>query len=105
MQEVGGAMMPWAWEVRNCRQVGPERCGAESMPAAWRISQTVDEGEESSFLRLETDTVGDGLLAVAVADVLDLDIWLRGGRVHRRRLNSRADSAAVHDASGSRLGS
>jgi hypothetical protein len=36
------AMMRWAWAVRNCRQVGAERCGAGSMPAAWRISQTVD---------------------------------------------------------------
>jgi hypothetical protein len=36
------AMMPWAWAVRNWRQVGPERCGAGSMPAACRISQTVD---------------------------------------------------------------
>jgi hypothetical protein len=25
-------MMPWAWAVRNCRQVGPQRRGAGSMP-------------------------------------------------------------------------
>ena len=33
---------PAAWAARNCRQVGPERRGPGSMPAAWRISQTVD---------------------------------------------------------------
>lgn len=36
------AMMPSAWAVRNSRQVGPVRRGAGSMPAAWRIAQTVD---------------------------------------------------------------
>lgn len=36
------AMIAWAWAVRNCRHVGPARRGAGSMPAAWRISQTVD---------------------------------------------------------------
>lgn len=34
------AMMPWAWFVRNSRQVGPARRGAGSMPAAWRIFHT-----------------------------------------------------------------
>jgi hypothetical protein len=38
----GPAMMPWAWAERNWRQVGPDRCGAGSIPAACRISQTVD---------------------------------------------------------------
>ena len=33
---------PAAWVCRNCRQLGPERRGAGSMPAACRISQTVD---------------------------------------------------------------
>jgi hypothetical protein len=36
------ARIPAAWVRRNCRHVGPERRGAESMPAARRISQTVD---------------------------------------------------------------
>ncbi len=36
------AMMPWAWLVRNSLQVGPVRRGAGPMPAACRISQTVD---------------------------------------------------------------
>jgi hypothetical protein len=31
-----------AWAVRNCRQVGPARRGAGSMPAACSISRTVD---------------------------------------------------------------
>ena len=31
-----------AWACRNCRQVGPDRRGAGSMPAARRISHTVD---------------------------------------------------------------
>ena len=36
------ARIPAAWACRNCRQVGPARRGAESIPAARRISQTVD---------------------------------------------------------------
>jgi hypothetical protein len=36
------ARIPAASACRNCRQVGPERRGAGSMPAACRISQTVD---------------------------------------------------------------
>ena len=36
------ARIPAAWVCRNCRHVGPERRGAGSMPAARRISQTVD---------------------------------------------------------------
>ena len=36
------ARIPSAWARRNCRQVGPERRGAGSMPAACRIFQTVD---------------------------------------------------------------
>ena len=36
------ARIPAAWACRNCRQVGPERRGAGSMPAACRICQTVD---------------------------------------------------------------
>jgi hypothetical protein len=36
------ATMPAAWACRNCRQFGPERRGAGSMPAACRISHTVD---------------------------------------------------------------
>src|SRR5690349_18888452 len=36
------ARIPAAWACRNCRQVGPERRGAGSMPAARRISRTVD---------------------------------------------------------------
>ena len=36
------ARIPAAWAVRNCRHVGPERRGAGSMPAARRISHTVD---------------------------------------------------------------
>jgi hypothetical protein len=36
------AMIACAWAVRNCRQVGPARRGAGSMPAACRISHTVD---------------------------------------------------------------
>ena len=35
------ARMPWAWVVRNCRQVGPLRRGAGSMPARLRISHMV----------------------------------------------------------------
>jgi hypothetical protein len=35
-------MIPWAWAVRNCCQVGPERRGAGSMPAAVRMCHTVD---------------------------------------------------------------
>jgi hypothetical protein len=36
------ATTPAAWACRNCRQLGPERRGAGSMPAACRISHTVD---------------------------------------------------------------
>jgi hypothetical protein len=36
------ARMSLAWFVRNSRQVGLVRRGAGSMPAAWRISDTVD---------------------------------------------------------------
>ena len=36
------ATIPEAWVCRNCRQVGPERRGAGSIPAARRISHTVD---------------------------------------------------------------
>jgi hypothetical protein len=36
------AMMPWAWAVRNWRQVRSERRGAGSIPVACRISQTLD---------------------------------------------------------------
>ena len=36
------AMIPAPWARRNCRQLGPERRGAGSMPAACRISHTVD---------------------------------------------------------------
>ena len=36
------AKIPAAWACRNCRQVGSERRGAGSTPAACRISQTVD---------------------------------------------------------------
>jgi hypothetical protein len=36
------ATIPAAWACRNCRHVGPRRRGAGSMPAARRISHTVD---------------------------------------------------------------
>src|SRR5580704_5062459 len=36
------ARIPPAWACRNCRQVGPARRGAGSMPAACRIFHTVD---------------------------------------------------------------
>ena len=36
------ARIPAAWACRNCRQAGPDRRGAGSMPAACRISDTVD---------------------------------------------------------------
>ena len=36
------ARIPAAWACRNCRQVGPVRRGAGSMPAACRICHTVD---------------------------------------------------------------
>ena len=36
------ATIPAAWACRNCRQLGPERRGAGSMPAACRICHTVD---------------------------------------------------------------
>ena len=36
------ATIPAAWACKNCRQVGPARRGAGSMPAARKISQTVD---------------------------------------------------------------
>ena len=36
------ATIPAAWACRNCRQLGPERRGAGLMPAARRISQTVE---------------------------------------------------------------
>jgi hypothetical protein len=35
------ATMAWACAVRNCCQVGPERRGAGSTPAWWRIFHTV----------------------------------------------------------------
>jgi hypothetical protein len=40
--EHGIEMMPRAWAVRNCFQVGPERRGAGWIPAAGRICQTVE---------------------------------------------------------------
>jgi hypothetical protein len=36
------ASIPAAWACGNCRHVGPDRRGAGSMPAARRISHTVD---------------------------------------------------------------
>jgi hypothetical protein len=36
------AMIAWAWARRNVAQVSPARWGAGSMPASWRISQTVE---------------------------------------------------------------
>ena len=36
------ATIPAVWPCRNCRQLGPERRGAGSMPAACRISHTVE---------------------------------------------------------------
>ena len=36
------ATIPAAWACRNCRQLGPERRGAGLMPAARRISHTVE---------------------------------------------------------------
>src|SRR5450755_298557 len=36
------ATIPAAWACRNCRQPGPERRGAGSMPAECRICHTVD---------------------------------------------------------------
>jgi hypothetical protein len=41
-RSVLAARSPAAWACRNCRQVGPDRRGAGSMPAACRISHTVD---------------------------------------------------------------
>jgi hypothetical protein len=38
------ARIPWAWAVRNSRQVGPVRRGAGSSPAAVRIRQTAHQG-------------------------------------------------------------
>src|SRR6266545_2830664 len=40
------AMTACAWAARNCRQVGPDRRGAGSMPAACKISHTVDAAIE-----------------------------------------------------------
>ena len=40
------ARIPAAWACRNCRQAGPDRRGAGSMPAACRISHTVDGATE-----------------------------------------------------------
>lgn len=40
-QEVA-PMIACAWAARNCRQAGPARRGAGSMPAACRISRTVE---------------------------------------------------------------
>jgi hypothetical protein len=36
------ARIAWACAERNCRQVGPDRCGAGSMPAVFKIVQTVE---------------------------------------------------------------
>ncbi|WP_323178695.1 hypothetical protein [Streptomyces sp. NBC_01381] len=36
------ARIPEAWLRRNCAQVGPERRGAGSIPALFRIAQTVE---------------------------------------------------------------
>ncbi len=36
------ARIPPAWACRNCRQIGPARGGAGSMPAACRMFHTVD---------------------------------------------------------------
>jgi len=45
------ARIPTAWACRNCRQVGPDRRGAGSIPAACRISHTVDGATaRSSFV-------------------------------------------------------
>jgi len=40
-QKKSVARMPCAWAARNCRQVGPSRRGAGSMPARLRIDHTV----------------------------------------------------------------
>jgi hypothetical protein len=36
------ARIAWAWARRNCGQVGPDRCGDGSIPAAERIFQMVE---------------------------------------------------------------
>jgi hypothetical protein len=36
------ARIAWAWVRRNCVQVGPDRRGVGSIPAALRIFHTVD---------------------------------------------------------------
>jgi len=36
------ARIAWACAVKNCRQLGPDRWGAGSMPAAFKIFQTVE---------------------------------------------------------------
>jgi hypothetical protein len=40
-QKKSVARMPCAWARRNCRQLGPSRRGAGSMPARFRIDHTV----------------------------------------------------------------
>jgi hypothetical protein len=46
------ARIPAAWACRNCRQVGPDRRGAGSMPATRRISHTVDGATAMPFRQL-----------------------------------------------------
>ena len=58
------ARIAWACARRNCRQVGPDRRGAGSMPAPFRIFQTVEAP-----------------IVVAEADELAVDASVAPGRV------------------------
>ena len=59
------AMIPLAWAVRNCRQVGPARRGAGSMPAAVRIYPHGGRGDavtESDQLALDSPVTPAGIV-------------------------------------------
>ena len=60
------ARIAWACADRNCRQVGPDRRGAGSSPASFRIFQTVEAATvmaESDQLALNPSVAPAGILA------------------------------------------
>ena len=91
------ARIAWACAARNCRQVGPDRSGAGSMPAVFRIFQMVEAATlvaESDELALDA-SVAPGRVLAGHPQYQGPD-RLRGGWA--ARLASRVGPAAGDEA-------
>jgi len=75
------------WACRNCRQVGPERRGAGSMPAARRISHGGRRDRHAQFREFAVDpAVSPQRILLRQADDKAGDAGTVGGRPGLRRL-------------------